>query len=138
MWGEIIKNKHDEVLKQIAADPKMKVVEGLLFTAARFGNYKFIIELLRLYPDITWDRDDDNHTIFHVAVIHRHEKVYNLLYEFGSKKLGYIRDTNENNILHLAAIKPMQKRLNIVSGAALQMQRELLWFKVHTPFLNRL
>ena len=83
-----------------------------------------------MYPEIAWSRDDNKYTIFHVAVIHRQENVYNLLYELGSKKLGTL-DKDKNNILHLAAMKPAKSRLNIVSGAALQMQRELLWFKVH-------
>lgn len=56
--------------------------------------------------------------------------MYNLLYESGSFKLGII-DDDRNNILHLAATKPMQSRLNIVLGAALQMQREILLFEVH-------
>ncbi|KAG6624406.1 hypothetical protein CIPAW_16G024900 [Carya illinoinensis] len=34
-----------------------------------------------------------------------------------------------NNMLHLAGELPPSDRLNIVSGAALQMQRELLWFQ---------
>ncbi|XP_017242724.1 ankyrin repeat-containing protein NPR4 [Daucus carota subsp. sativus] len=135
MWGEIIKQKHEDVLKQIAGDPNRAIVEGLLFTAARFGNHKFLVELLRMYPDVTWDTDDNKHTIFHVAVINRHENVYNLLYGFGSKKLEKT-DKDGNNILHLAAIKPTQTRLNIVSGAALQMQRELLWFKEVKTRLN--
>lgn len=116
-------------MKTIAGDSKKTDAEGLLFIAARLGNYKFIIELLRLYPEIAWDRDDNKYTIFHVAVINRQEKVYNLLYELGSKKLGTL-DKLGNNILHLAAKKPAESRLNIVSGAALQMQRELLWFEV--------
>ncbi|XP_074355040.1 uncharacterized protein LOC141693779 isoform X2 [Apium graveolens] len=135
MWREIIKQKHEDILKQIAGDPNRTIVEGILFTAARFGNYKFITEILRLYPDITWDKDDNKHTIFHVAVMNRHENVYSLLYGFGSKKLD-ITDNDGNNILHLAAIKPSQSRLNIVSGAALQMQRELLWFKEVKTMLN--
>ncbi|KAL2456588.1 PGG domain-containing protein [Abeliophyllum distichum] len=38
-------------------------------------------------------------------------------------------DNDKNNILQLAGKLAPQSRLNIVSGAALQMQRELLWFK---------
>lgn len=129
IWGEIVQQKHEDILKQIAGDPDIKKVEGLLFTAARLGNHKFIIELLSLCPDIIWEINENKHTIFHVAVIHRQENVYNLLYELGSKKLGVV-DKDGNNILHLAAILPKQNRLNIVSGAAFQMQRELLWFKV--------
>ncbi|KAF5444710.1 hypothetical protein F2P56_033819 [Juglans regia] len=34
-----------------------------------------------------------------------------------------------NNMLHLAGELPSSDRLNIVSGAALQMKRELLWFQ---------
>ncbi|KAF3954128.1 hypothetical protein CMV_020489 [Castanea mollissima] len=39
------------------------------------------------------------------------------------------KDGENNNILHLAGNLPPPSRLQIVSGAALQMQRELLWFK---------
>ncbi|KAK1355071.1 PGG domain-containing protein [Heracleum sosnowskyi] len=73
-------------------------------------------------------KNGDRHTIFHVAVKNRQQNVYNLLFELGSKKLG-MADPDGNNILHLAAMKPAEGRLSIVSGAALQMQRELLWFK---------
>lgn len=99
------------------------------------GNHKFIIELLSLCPDITWEIDENKHTIFHVAVKHRQENVYNLLYELGSKKLEVV-DNDGNNILHLAAMLPKQNRLNIVSGAAFQMQRELLWFQVDIPKIS--
>lgn len=112
---------------EIVAVKKTKV---LLFEAAGLGNHKFVMELLKLYPDFTWIRNGDMHTIFHVAVKNRQQNVYNLLFELGSKKLG-MADPDGNNILHLAAMKPAEGRLNIVSGAALQMQRELLWFKVH-------
>ncbi|CAL5412844.1 unnamed protein product [Camellia sinensis] len=39
------------------------------------------------------------------------------------------RDEDRNNMLHLAPRIAPPNQLNIVSGAALQMQRELLWFK---------
>lgn len=128
IWGKIVKQRHEDVWKLISGQSLNEKDEGFLFAAARLGNYKFIRELLKMYPDITWGRDANKHTIFHVAVIHRHENVYNLLYDLGSKKFA-LKDNDGNNILHLAAIMPAQSRLNIVSGAALQMQRELLWFK---------
>ena len=58
--------------------------------------------------------------------------MFNLIYEIAAVKeiiLTYVDDKNEN-ILHLAGYLAPSSRLNIVSGAALQMQRELLWFKV--------
>ncbi|KAK7821293.1 hypothetical protein CFP56_037851 [Quercus suber] len=36
-----------------------------------------------------------------------------------------------SNILHLAAGLAPQEKLNAISGAALQMQREISWFKNH-------
>ena len=41
-----------------------------------------------------------------------------------------ILNEDGNNMLHLAAGLAPEEKLNAISGAALQMQRELLWFKV--------
>lgn len=43
-----------------------------------------------------------------------------------------LKDDNENNMLHLVGKSAKKKRLQDVSGVALLMQRELLWFKVYT------
>ncbi|KAJ9541618.1 hypothetical protein OSB04_028124 [Centaurea solstitialis] len=87
--------------------------------------------LIRLYPDLMWKVNDNNQTIFHIAVEHRHEHIYNILYEVGSMKelITPLRDGNGNNMLHLVGKRPKNERLQHVSALALQMQRELLWFK---------
>ncbi|KAJ0803624.1 putative PGG domain, ankyrin repeat-containing domain superfamily [Helianthus annuus] len=107
----------------------------MLFVAAEFGNREFVVELIRLYPDLIWKVDDNNQSIFHVAVAHRHEGIYNLLYEIGSMKdlISPLRDRNDNNMLHLVGKCAKQKRLEDVSGVALKVQRELLWFKAMIP-----
>ncbi|KAJ0558340.1 putative ankyrin repeat-containing domain superfamily [Helianthus annuus] len=98
---------------------------------SEFGNREFVVELIRLYPDLIWKVDDNNQSIFHVAVAHRHEGIYNLLYEIGSMKdlISPLRDRNDNNMLHLVGKCAKQKRLEDVSRVALKVQRELLWFK---------
>ncbi|KAF5769077.1 putative ankyrin repeat-containing domain, PGG domain, ankyrin repeat-containing domain superfamily [Helianthus annuus] len=103
----------------------------LIFVAAEIGNTKFLSELIRQYPDLIWKTNDDGQTIFHIAVKHRQESIYNLLYETGSMKnfITCQRDMHDNNMLHLAGMGASKERLTDVSGAALQMQRELLWFK---------
>ncbi|XP_071731198.1 uncharacterized protein [Rutidosis leptorrhynchoides] len=103
----------------------------MLFVAAEMGNTKFIVELIRQYPDLIWKVNDNNQSIFHIAVKHRHQGIYNLLYEIGSMKdlITPLRDDNDNNMLHLVGKSAKRKRLQDVSGVALQMQRELLWFK---------
>ncbi|KAK9067451.1 hypothetical protein SSX86_014780 [Deinandra increscens subsp. villosa] len=103
----------------------------MVFVAAEMGNTIFIVELIRLYPDLIWKVNDNNLSIFHIAVKHRHEGIYNLLYEIGSMKdlITPLRDENDNNMLHLVGKSASRYRLQDVSGVALQMQRELLWFK---------
>ncbi|KAK1410504.1 hypothetical protein QVD17_37041 [Tagetes erecta] len=103
----------------------------ILFVAAEMGNVTFVVELIRQYPDLIWKVNDDNQSIFHIAVKHRNEGIYNLLYEIGSMKdlITPLKDGKDNNMLHLVGKIAKQQRLEGVSGVALQMQRELLWFK---------
>ncbi|THG14095.1 hypothetical protein TEA_009353 [Camellia sinensis var. sinensis] len=100
----------------------------LLFAAAYSGNTEFLIRLLQSFPDLIWTSDQENQTIFHVAVRKRDEKIFKLLHEIGSagKVIATKRDMDDNNMLHLAA--NFAPPCNI-SGAALQMQNEILWFK---------
>ncbi|CAH1437141.1 unnamed protein product [Lactuca virosa] len=144
--SENIAKKHDEsgkINKEHAAittnntnvalqeNARPKYSSRILFVAAEMGNTRFIIELIRLYPDIIWKVNDDNQSIFHTAVKHRHEGIYNLLYEIGSMKdlITPLKDKNDNIMLHLVGKTAKKRRLEDVSGVAFQMQRELLWFK---------
>ena len=102
------------------------------FEAAKMGNAELLIIVIRSYPDLIWRTDRKCRSIFHIAVLHRQETVFNLVYEIGAIKdviLTYVDDENQN-ILHLAGQLAPPSQLNTVSGAAFQMQRETLWFKV--------
>ncbi|KAK6228646.1 hypothetical protein SCA6_000986 [Theobroma cacao] len=111
----------------------------LLFEAARLGNYKFLAVLIGSFPDLIFRKDETNKSIFHIAVLHRHASIFNHIHNLGLQKdlimLYRVRYPDQENtsiiyiMLHLAAKLPSLDRLTIVSGAALQMQRELLWFK---------
>ncbi|KAF3959039.1 hypothetical protein CMV_016108 [Castanea mollissima] len=105
-------------------------ISNVLFEAAKIGNIEFLIKLIHFDFDLLWKHDEDK-TIFHLAVEERHENIFSLLYELGSVGGIIACRTNENegNILHLAAKKAPQEKLNAISGAALQMRREILWFK---------
>ena len=107
-------------------------ISQLIFVAAKIGNVEFLIEFIRIKPDLIWKKDTEGRTIFHIAVQERHDSIFCLLNELGSIKnliLGIITN-NGNNMLHLAAKLAPKHKLNAISGAALQMQQELLWFKV--------
>ena len=108
------------------------VVRNLLFDAAEFGNAEFIHILIGNFPHIVWTTDNFHRSLFHSAVINRQESVFNLIYDIVVVKeiiLTYV-DAFKQNILHLAGKLAPPSRLNLVPGAALQMQREMLWFKV--------
>ncbi|KAI7752211.1 hypothetical protein M8C21_015119 [Ambrosia artemisiifolia] len=103
----------------------------VLFVAAKMGNTRFIIELIRLYPDLIWKQDDKKKTIFHLAVKRRQVEIYKLLHEIGAMKdlITPMKDMYGNNMLHMVAKSVKQKRFQNVSGVAFQMQSELLWFQ---------
>ncbi len=77
--------------------------------------------------------DEQKRTIFHIAVEERHKSIFNIMVnDIGSIKDILLDNKTEdgNNLLHLAAKLAPEHKLNAISGAALQMQQELLWFKV--------
>ena len=88
--------------------------------------------IIESFPYAIWFSDHENHNIFQIAVVNRQENVFNLLYQMSDYKhrLLVSEDIFGNNILHLAGKLAPQHRLNLISGAALQMQYELRWFKV--------
>ena len=113
---------------------------NLLFEAAELGNFEFLAALIRLYPELIWETDSMNRTIFHIAVMHRHVNIFSQIYSIGLFKdivvayqipLPPDDSVFSDNMLHLAAKTPLPHELNIVSGSALLMQREWLWFEVN-------
>ncbi|KAL7594718.1 hypothetical protein Lser_V15G28437 [Lactuca serriola] len=107
---------------------------GPIFVAAEIGNTEFVFELIHQYPDLLWKTNEYNQTIFHVAVQHRHEDIYNLLHEVGSMKdmITSLVDHDGCNMLHQVGKMVIKKESEDNSRRALQMQdmqREVLWFK---------
>ncbi|KAL4579276.1 hypothetical protein LXL04_015414 [Taraxacum kok-saghyz] len=136
IWKKVVlmaKKDVDEIIRGppvITEGRRATYPNRALFVAAKMGNTKFIIELIRSYPDLIWKVDDQGLSIFHKAVKRRQAEIYNLLYEIGSMKdlITPIKDKDGNNMLHLVGRSAKPKRYQTVSGVALQMQRELLWF----------
>nr|GEV99053.1 ankyrin repeat-containing protein [Tanacetum cinerariifolium] len=120
----------DKILRGPEGQPG-KFPSRVLFVAAELGNTEFIVELIRKYPDLIWKKDDRNQSIFHTAVSHRHVNIYNLVYEIGSMKdsIVVLKDPDENSMLHLVGKMPHENRWHDVTGAAFQLQHQLLWYK---------
>ncbi|XP_020553938.1 ankyrin repeat-containing protein At5g02620-like isoform X1 [Sesamum indicum] len=124
LWAELQRSEGGNAFELLEEPP-------ILHEAAKVGNVVFITMLTRSDPDLIWKIDSNKHYIFHTAVLHRQENVFSLIHQIGSMKelIAISLDNNCNNIMHLAGKLAPPDRLKTVSGAALQMQRELLWFK---------
>lgn len=102
-----------------------------ILSAASSGNSELVEEILESFPHAIWSIDSMGHNIFLLAVLNRRENVFNLLYQMSEHKrlATQLTDNEGNNILHLVGKLAPPAQLNLVSGAALQMQRELQWYK---------
>lgn len=103
-----------------------------IILAAISGISELVEEILESFPPAIWSRNQEGHNIFLLAVENRRENIFNILYQMSEHKqlATQLRDIKRNNILHLAGKLAPPARLTLVSGAALQMQRELQWYKV--------
>ncbi|KAL9670685.1 hypothetical protein QQ045_008242 [Rhodiola kirilowii] len=149
----LLKNIHDTKLKHKQTDQLMKVMITTILnvgehsvaldvlgtamsTAAKHGIYELVEECLGSYPGLIWYQFDGLY-FFIAAIKYRQVKVFNLLYQM----TGYVHfdvgnTVGVDNALHLAGRKASQHNLSKVTGAALQMQWELQWFKEVEKFME--
>uniref|UniRef100_A0A803KWQ4 PGG domain-containing protein n=1 Tax=Chenopodium quinoa TaxID=63459 RepID=A0A803KWQ4_CHEQI len=128
---ELVKSLCSEILELDDAKA-FSLLQQPLLIAARLGTHEIIEEIVDVFPSAIWASDEENHNMFQLAVLHRRENVFNLIYQMSEYKnliTRHIDNPDNNNILHLAGKLPSLDRLNRDSGAALQVQRELKWFK---------
>ncbi|KAJ0039763.1 hypothetical protein Pint_27206 [Pistacia integerrima] len=136
------KSKHYEaqnflksIIKHIPYLSKEQLVkigwDEAISDAIRNGITEFIDEVIESTPEIIWRKDKKGRTIFSHAIVQRQENIFSHIYGLGAKmRIAIIRhDIFHNNFLHLAAKLSPPSRLDRISGAALQMQRELEWFE---------
>ncbi|KAJ6428804.1 hypothetical protein OIU84_020459 [Salix udensis] len=106
--------------------------------AVRNGIVEFIIEVIKSCPIMMMRKDDNSRNLFMSSIANRHENVFSLLYGLETSRsfFVYLKDDSRNTLLHLAAkISPLSQ-LARISGAALQMQRELQWYKEVESIMN--
>ncbi|KAJ9550972.1 hypothetical protein OSB04_015017 [Centaurea solstitialis] len=104
--------------------------EGPLLEAACQNAYEVVDEISSKSPLALRCKDIHGHDIIQLAVIHRSDKIYNRVYQIDEGNDQYyktIKDSLGNNMLHLAGRLAPSHELNRITGAALQLQRELQW-----------
>ncbi|KAK3220475.1 hypothetical protein Dsin_014445 [Dipteronia sinensis] len=106
--------------------------EHILGTAVCGGIEEFVRILLHHFPNLIHYEVLPERNILQVAVEFRQEKIVDIIKNISpttTKILCSIELELENTNLHLAGKLAPSFKLFSVSGAALQMQRELQWFK---------
>jgi hypothetical protein len=106
-------------------------VKDAIFRSIEKGNFDFIFGMVKANPNLKWSHGVDRTSIFSFAVLHRQPKIFSLIYGLPIKKTMITWfDEKGNTMLHMAGMIGASIQINRIPGAALQMQRELQWFKV--------
>ncbi|PWA73097.1 ankyrin repeat-containing domain, PGG domain protein [Artemisia annua] len=111
-------------------DIAWRILGSAISTAITSGTHELIEECIVTYPGINW-YNTGIINLFIEAMKQRQERVYNLIYQMSRHQVFVVTqldDAKNENALHMVAKLAPFHRLNVVTGAALQMQRELQWF----------
>jgi hypothetical protein len=128
---ELLVHMCKEVSISNMEERKKGQVEAAIFRSIEKGNFDFIFGMVKANPELVWSRDEDITFIFSLAVLHRQAKIFSLIYGLAIKKtMTSWANKKGNNMLHMVGMTGASIQINRIPGAALQMQRELQWFKV--------
>ncbi|KAJ0800154.1 putative ankyrin repeat-containing domain, PGG domain, ankyrin repeat-containing domain superfamily [Helianthus annuus] len=100
-----------------------------IIEAVRRDTYEVVDEILFMSPDTINCKNEEGHDIIQLAIINRSEKVYKLIYHIieRTESCRKVTDSSMNSLAHLVGRLAPSSVLGRTTGAALQMQRELLW-----------
>ncbi|KAI3882892.1 hypothetical protein MKW92_036402 [Papaver armeniacum] len=113
-------------------DPQLIEVGAVsaITNTAAFGIIEYFKDLINSSPYLMCSSNINGAGLMQVSVMHRQEKIYNFMSQMGQKnERAACIDNFGNNILHFAGVLAPASQLDKVSGAALQMQREIQWFQ---------
>lgn len=123
-------SKTEGTREVIPLDKTLSSPETPLIMAARTGIKEIVLEILKEYPEAVDHVSENEQNILHVAIMHRHEKIFELI----QKKVIDIHwlaskiDHNGYTILHHVA--DMTYYTATRPGPVFELQEELKWSKV--------
>ncbi|CAN6708080.1 unnamed protein product [Malus baccata var. baccata] len=121
---EVTKNKDVKELQSL---------ETGIFLAIKKGHVEYITHLCRANYKLRYITNEKGRNIFQFAAECRQHKVFSLLYGLDDQRrqrwFVNWKDKSSNNMLHVVGTISSAAEINHIRGAALQIQRELQWFK---------
>ena len=135
---ELLSRMKDQILISTYQQRITGSVYLAILRATKEGLFEFVLEMVKADPYLVWSHDNKSTCIFSVAVQYRQAKIFSLVYGHDTKHVvATAKDFfYGNNLLHMAGMSAASTSLNDIPGAALQMQRELQWFKVISLTFN--
>ena len=135
---ELLSRMKDQILISNTQQRTTGVVNGAILRATKEGIFEFVFDIVKADPQLVWCDDENSTSIFSFAVQYRHAKIFSLIYGLDVKSAvtSSSDSSNRNNLLHKAGMSAPSTSINDIPGAALQMQRELQWFKVISLTFN--
>uniref|UniRef100_A0A5B7APG1 Uncharacterized protein n=1 Tax=Davidia involucrata TaxID=16924 RepID=A0A5B7APG1_DAVIN len=128
---ELLKRMSKQVSTFDSSQIEASAVINAIKLASQFGTVELFVEMVKANPALL-RVNSKSLNVFHLAIANRQEKTWNLIYGLGARKSsdwGTVTDGDSNTMLHAAGKLAPANRLNNISGAAMQMQWELQWFK---------
>lgn len=106
-------------------------IETPLLVAAKMGIPEIVKKIYETCPTAIQDLDPEGKNVLLLAVENRQTSVFDFLLKIKpTEDMFHHVDDQGNSILHLAAMMGKFQPWRI-PGAALQMQWEIKWYKVH-------
>ncbi|XP_073278160.1 uncharacterized protein [Primulina huaijiensis] len=126
-------------LQSLSCSDASPIYESAMVKAARKGIHEVVEVIIEMFPNAIYAEESKTEcSIFHIAARERVENIFNLIYHMNERKQYFYdrTDSSGNNFMHICGELAPPHKLNLVSGAALQMQRELQWSKEMENFVN--
>ena len=135
---ELLSRMKDQILISNTQQRMTGGVYGTIVRAIKEGIFEFVFEIVKADPQNLWTHDEKSTNIFSVAVQYRHAKIFSLVYDLDAKHAvaSSCDSFYSNNLVHMAGMSAPSTSIADIPGAALQMQRELQWFKVISLTFN--
>ncbi|KAI3909326.1 hypothetical protein MKW92_050462 [Papaver armeniacum] len=104
---------------------------NIIKTAIKHGTEEVVVQCLQKFPFLIW-HELGGQTMIQMAIAERNEKIFDVICETSGKdKIDLLsrKDKKGYTLLHHAAKIAPPVQLSSICGTALQVQRELQWYK---------
>ncbi|KAL5568400.1 hypothetical protein UlMin_024975, partial [Ulmus minor] len=104
-------------------------IKDALVEAASRGMIEYVTNITKAIPKTMWNTDFA-FDIFVSAIRNREAKVFSLIHGLNDKqRIANLCNSNGDTLLHSTGYIANSRKLNLIAGVALQMQREMQWYK---------